>query len=552
MAACYTIEGEDGHPLRNTTVDSYTIEGVDGHASGEAEGGEGPGAAADAWAWARMRGTQKVLTFVVYASALAFLLWSLDERGQIPSEGDESISLEVPFSNHDGNWTANLGDDDSGGDSGDDDGNHSGADAARNVNHNDAGSDSGLLGFQIPQVEIPHPEMPHVEIPHPDMPHVEIPHPDMPHVEIPPVWAALEPLGAVLRPSFWTNLTSPPTNLTSPPVLSTLSECKEVEDCSWTMNYSCPGQPEGAQGNAEDDGTAGFVCCCTKEAWKQMAQPTNKPTTMTPTTTSRATTTSKSTAPTDKSLPPVEKRAGYDGCDRLADVVDIVRQDGSQDLNLTRCALVGAAATLSGKGAGAEIDNHTAVIRVNRMPTESFHEDFGKRTDFLFLSKAMAGEVVLMGGGEPEVVKCDDVKGCDGVAIIVRTDQESCDTYPLAKSWGPTHPLVGCQHANLSTMVAKGFSSLPNMLVSTGMQAFFTFLPVCSELTLYGFGGLHAADGHDMWKDNYNVYDEHIVQGMVADGKWYDIPWTSEFSEVEWFRANAARVERKFCFSSEE
>jgi hypothetical protein len=203
---------------------------------------------------------------------------------------------------------------------------------------------------------------------------------------------------------------------------------------------------------------------------------------------------------------------------------------------------------MGGQGAGAEIDNHTAVIRVNRLPTESFYEDFGERTDVLFLNKDRSGKVAMMGGDEPDVVKCHNATGCNNASIIVRSDQEPCDPGPMAKSWGSTHPMVGCQHANVSRMVSLGFMSLRGKLASTGLQAFFTFLPVCGELTLYGFGGLDAADGRSMWEDKYNLYNEHVIQGLVADGKWDEIPWNKQFSEAEWLRANAARVERKFSY----
>ncbi|CAK0821300.1 unnamed protein product, partial [Prorocentrum cordatum] len=41
------------------------------------------------------------------------------------------------------------------------------------------------------------------------------------------------------------------------------------QGCGWTKNYGCPGQAKGASGDAEDDGSVGYLCCCTKEAWKQ-------------------------------------------------------------------------------------------------------------------------------------------------------------------------------------------------------------------------------------------------------------------------------------------
>ncbi|CAK0895417.1 unnamed protein product, partial [Prorocentrum cordatum] len=109
-----------------------------------------------------------------------------------------------------------------------------------------------------------------------------------------------------------------------------------------------------------------------------------------------------------------EPPAGAVGRDRLVGAVDMIRQDHLlQKIDLARCALVGASGSMSGSGLGAEIDAHTAVIRLDRMPTEEFRADFGGRTDFLFLGEALDGSVALMGVEEPKVAVCHDVDGCD-------------------------------------------------------------------------------------------------------------------------------------------
>lgn len=633
-------------------------EGEEGHVAPlVTEAGQGPGAEGGAWDWRRLGRQFKVLSFVVCASALAFLLWNLAEPSQIPSEGQEAVSLEVPLISHDDNGGAISGDDGARGDSGNGD--------ARSANHNDAGGDSGM----------PNVEMPHVEIPQ-------------------PVLTAVESIGAVLQPSFWANPTSPRENHSrngsshnrsgaeakkvleadrrGPPKPTPAELKARIENVSkeggWKKHRGVrcsTGRGSGRfpdGGTGDGNGSSVYLDDCLKrcqadefcdavvvEAGK-LNGPCNLRAQLTLSSCSKdnasetwlygsvsdrvhrlrrrvgwelhersncyegagsgqlpAGTAPRRQLSDDEATPAIaldeclvlcqetplcdgvvvsagaeytkcHQRAwvnptdcredeglelwtlgapaeganrsqpptGGDGRDRLMGVVDMVRRLGFRDLNLTRCALVGASASMGGQGAGAEIDGHTAVIRVNRLPTDGFYEDFGERTDFLFLSKDQSGEVAMMGGDEPDVVKCRDAKGCDDAAIIVRSDQEFCDLGLLAKSWGSTHPMVGCQHANVSRMVALGFSSLPSMLASTGMQAFFTFLPVCGELTLYGFGGFNAADGRSMWKDKYNLYDEHVIQGLIADGRWDEIPWNKQFSEAEWLRTNAAKVERKF------
>jgi hypothetical protein len=231
----------------------------------------------------------------------------------------------------------------------------------------------------------------------------------------------------------------------------------------------------------------------------------------------------------------------------LVGAVDMIRQDDLLGrIDLTRCALVGASGAMSGSGLGAGIDVHTAVIRLDRMPTEEFYGDFGSRTDFLFLSKSWDGAVELMGGEAPEaqVAGCHDVEGCDGASVIVRADLDSCDPGHLAYTWGKSHPIVGCQHRNISRMVAMGFSTLQGFLPTTGAQAFFTFLPLCDELDLFGFGDQSTADGLSEWTGGHNPHEEHLIQDMIAAGQWDQLPWRSEFGEAEWLRKHAARVRK--------
>ncbi|KAK3242126.1 hypothetical protein CYMTET_48173 [Cymbomonas tetramitiformis] len=48
--------------------------------------------------------------------------------------------------------------------------------------------------------------------------------------------------------------------------------------------------------------------------------------------------------------------------------------------DFSTCAIVGSSTSMKGKGAGAEIDGHTAVFRFNDAPTEGFEEDVGRKT----------------------------------------------------------------------------------------------------------------------------------------------------------------------------
>lgn len=229
--------------------------------------------------------------------------------------------------------------------------------------------------------------------------------------------------------------------------------------------------------------------------------------------------------------------------DRLSSVVEMVKQDSFRSLDLKRCALVGASSVMAGTNAGAEIDGHDAVIRLNRLPTEAFHPDFGTRTDILFVSFEWRGEVALMSGEQANVAWCHEVDHCNTTAIVSRSDVAPCDLPAMVDTWGPTHPLLGCQQKNISRMVATGFASLQGMMPTTGLQAFFTFLPVCDELNLYGFGGRDTADGHTEW-NGHNLYEEHIIEDKIAAGQWDDIFFRRAYPEVDFLRAHAAKVRK--------
>ncbi|CAK0838391.1 unnamed protein product, partial [Prorocentrum cordatum] len=232
------------------------------------------------------------------------------------------------------------------------------------------------------------------------------------------------------------------------------------------------------------------------------------------------------------------------GRDRMFAVVDMQKQEGFRDIDLSSCALVGASGVMKGSLAGDEIDSHSAIIRLNRLPTEAYFDDFGSRTDILFLSKEWSGGVTLMGDGdEPQVVNCHEVDGCDNAAIISRGDLDKCDPKGLEEGWGPAHPMVGCQHKNISRLVATGFSTLHGSLPSAGLQAFFTFVPLCGKLDLYGFGGKDTADGHAEWS-GHNLFEEHTIQDKVIAGQWDDLPWKRTFGEVEWLRRNAGDIRK--------
>lgn len=45
--------------------------------------------------------------------------------------------------------------------------------------------------------------------------------------------------------------------------------------CGWTQVYNCPDQSAGSHGQAEDNGNLGYECCCRQHYWKDMANGTS-------------------------------------------------------------------------------------------------------------------------------------------------------------------------------------------------------------------------------------------------------------------------------------
>ncbi|CAK0792216.1 unnamed protein product [Prorocentrum cordatum] len=242
--------------------------------------------------------------------------------------------------------------------------------------------------------------------------------------------------------------------------------------------------------------------------------------------------------------PGVEEPAAAIGRDRLHGVLDMVQGEGFDKIDLSRCALVGASGVMKGSHKGAEIDGHTAVIRINRLPRGEYYADFGAKTDFFYVNHELSGQVSLMGGENAKVIKCADAVGCPKAGIIARGDLERCKPSEMASKWGPDHPLVGCTHTNISRMVATGFHTLHGALATTGLHAFFTFLPVCDELNLYGFGGLSTADGHAEWTQGHNLFQEHLIQDHVISRQWDSVPWRNKFREFDWMKRVMGKVRK--------
>mmetsp|Transcript_59288 Transcript_59288/g.165525 ORF Transcript_59288/g.165525 Transcript_59288/m.165525 type:complete len:290 (+) Transcript_59288:93-962(+) len=200
--------------------------------------------------------------------------------------------------------------------------------------------------------------------------------------------------------------------------------------------------------------------------------------------------------------------------------------DGGFPADLGDCALVGSSAVLSGSGRGADIDRHETVIRVNRLPILEYFEDFGSKTDVIVLNEKLSthGQVEYLGGARrscvPKHVDAEPV--CNVTAVVLKGRGVSARA-----KWARSGLRVGMMMP-LQRDVASAMPAMDKILPSAGFLAFLTVAPLCSSLTLYGFGGSSGtADGHIVGEfgahhdfETENSILDRIVAGVMRPSDW--------------------------------
>lgn len=222
-----------------------------------------------------------------------------------------------------------------------------------------------------------------------------------------------------------------------------------------------------------------------------------------------------------------------------------------------RCAIVGGGDVLAGAGRGAEIDAHDFVVRVNRIPTEPFFEDFGKKTSVLFsLAQGYVhgkGRIAVMAKGSDKathVAKCNDPRDqlsplCKFDALMLwafsfnttshGTTGKSKSLRDILGVWNETDipigfPALEVRESAQYMLTANGLEE--GHQPTSGFMAVATFAPVCGELTLYGFAskgkGDQSADGHPVGtRHDYTL--EHSVMNRIMSGEMHaDVKWKTK------------------------
>eukprot|EP00928_Gymnodinium_smaydae_P018763 TRINITY_DN17155_c0_g1_i1.p1 TRINITY_DN17155_c0_g1~~TRINITY_DN17155_c0_g1_i1.p1 ORF type:complete len:412 (+),score=85.03 TRINITY_DN17155_c0_g1_i1:72-1307(+) len=232
---------------------------------------------------------------------------------------------------------------------------------------------------------------------------------------------------------------------------------------------------------------------------------------------------------------------------------------------LGSCAIVGSGGQLKGGHLGPEIDSHTTVIRVNRIPTSAYYDDLGKRTDIYFsnsITDTYPGGQTGMGvtmmepnnpvGGklwcqfQDVVIAANDARdgiqppapACPfGAAVVTRSSKYGSDRITPFKIPPDFDTVFPYGHTALPLEVFMwNARTMGDYYMSGGMKTFFTMAPLCDSLTMYGFKGSGNIDGHGT--DSVHSFPtEHAWMHRIAQGNIIDTDFETP-GDVKWMELN--------------
>eukprot|EP00928_Gymnodinium_smaydae_P092585 TRINITY_DN76485_c0_g1_i1.p1 TRINITY_DN76485_c0_g1~~TRINITY_DN76485_c0_g1_i1.p1 ORF type:complete len:363 (+),score=37.79 TRINITY_DN76485_c0_g1_i1:84-1172(+) len=236
----------------------------------------------------------------------------------------------------------------------------------------------------------------------------------------------------------------------------------------------------------------------------------------------------------------------------------LVELSGRFPQTLGRCALIGGGSSLVGRGRGPEIDSYDTVIRVNRIPTELYFADVGRKTDVYFadahhLFANGSCEYLVMGTGasipcslRPETSSSAAhaaERGCPFQLLVLKGSDVAekprpgklwAEKFPLERpGWRPERTRIPVAHQSegvngaayfFPALVRKHLFIWTRRRPTNGLQALLTFAPLCESLSLFGFAGNASADGHGM--GGFHDFDgEHLLLARLAAGTLRDDEW---------------------------
>lgn len=207
------------------------------------------------------------------------------------------------------------------------------------------------------------------------------------------------------------------------------------------------------------------------------------------------------------------------------------------------CAIVGSGETMRNSGHGERIDSHDTVIRVNRLPNAEHVVDFGRKTDIYFASRLWFqsdGFIVRHLGGHRKKCLFTERYGfgaCRFKSLVMNSGNGSLESdttwtqlYPIWKpGFRPARSNFPIAHQ--SNYIWKAVGTIQSIYVkpkkiTSGLDAIFSFAPLCRSVELFGFTGGAASDGHQINPKHHNIAAEHqlltdmLDQRLLHDGTW--------------------------------
>ena len=174
--------------------------------------------------------------------------------------------------------------------------------------------------------------------------------------------------------------------------------------------------------------------------------------------------------------------------------------EGTPELRLGRCALVGSSGIVNGRREGADIDAHDTVMRINNAPvTAEYAPDVGTKTTVRVLNKKWSQ---VYGHSRPDLLKMDSGKEVK----VIGTRVDVRDFAALARGAAGVSKGSGSRYSALymnPKAVRQGWDLLSALrtalgeatgreykgrnAITTGALGLFLLLQGCDSIDAYGF-----------------------------------------------------------------
>jgi len=232
--------------------------------------------------------------------------------------------------------------------------------------------------------------------------------------------------------------------------------------------------------------------------------------------------------------------SNWQNCSATPD--DIIKPLVGEMLNrFNSCALVGGAHSSLIQKLGHVVDNHDAVIRVNRLPWGRYREFIGSKTTIYFAGARAdssdrfrrTGYVAQYTNRSVQTFLCKYTNGtCNFQNLIMNSgtlgaDSEWTDSYPTWEpGWRPEESSFSISHLSTAVTSAIRLAEKPVIgldhfqRVSSGIQAVFLAASVCNHIDVYGMASPGTIDSHEI-SEAHDLDKERIFLLRVAAG--YDL-----------------------------